>query len=441
MGVAVIELNDQELRVAQDGNIVVRSPAGAIVQGAEIKIGDAACREAYLHPRDHHNRFWYQLDQSGLPRSSREARHHADLAFKHLKHSHRAAGSPASMVFAIPGGYSKAQLALLLGIAEACKIDVRAFVDSAVAAAVCVAPGMFYHIEIQRHRAVITELMIDDNVTRTNVETVDGAGFDNLMTRFVTLVSDQFLTQSRFDPLHQANTEQLLYNEMPKWLTLLQSRRELKVHIEFRGSRFDARISKSDLISVAEQTYLDIHNRITRNDRCLIGSRLATMPGFLESRANQFVFTETAVLDGCAQHTRQLNDKKQGVGLLIKLEASSSPTIAVETSVTKTVPPKSDRSDNTPTHVLSGTNAYEITTTPLFLSKTGEALRTSSDCVVAHVTRNGTVTRLVTQNDARLRLNGQAVGSDAPLRLGDEITVEGSPCIYLPITVVPSANA
>ena len=97
MGVAVIELNDQELRVAQDGNIVVRSPAGAIVQGAEIKIGDAACREAYLHPRDHHNRFWYQLDQSGLPRSSREARHHADLAFKHLKHSHRAAGAGGAM--------------------------------------------------------------------------------------------------------------------------------------------------------------------------------------------------------------------------------------------------------------------------------------------------------------------------------------------------------
>ncbi len=440
MNVAVIELNDQELRVAQDGNIVVRSPAGAIVRGAEIKVGDSACREAYLHPRNYHNRFWYQLDQSGLPRSSREVRHHADLAFRHLKHSHQAAGSPASMVFAIPGGYTKTQLSLLLGIVEACKIDVRAFVDSAVAAAVCVAPGTFHHIEIQRHRAVITTLLIDDNVTRTNVETVDGAGFDNLMTRFVTLVSDQFLTQSRFDPLHQADTEQLLYNEMPKWLTLLQSRRELKVHIEFRGSRFDARISKSDLISVADQVYRDIHSRIASHDRCLIGSRLATMPGFVEFRENQFVLTEAAVFDGCTQLAERLSEKKQGVGLLVKLEASKSPTVAVAANVTKMVLHNSDRPDSTPTHILSGTSAYEINTTPLFLSKTGEALHTPSDCVVAHLIRNGTVTRLVAENDARLRLNGRPVQSDTPLRLGDEITVEGSPCIYLPITIA-AANA
>lgn len=441
MAAAVIELNDHELRVARDAKIVARSPACAIVQGSEIKIGDAACREAHLHPRDHHNRFWYQLDQAALRRSSRAARHHADLAFKHLEHVHKAAGSPASMVFAIPGGYSKEQLALLLGIAEACKIKVVALVDAAVAAAAdCVASGTFHHIEIQRHRTVITELLIDDNVTRTNVETIDGAGFDNLMARFVTFISDQFLAQSRFDPLHQANTEQLLYNEMSKWLTLLRARREIKVHIEFRGSRFEARISKGEIVAVAMQTYREIHDRIASHNRCLIGNRLAAMPGFVESRVNQFVLPESAVFDGCSELAERSVDKKRGVSLLTQLKTSRGPTIGTEAAVTETASPTSRPSENAPTHVLSGTSAYEITATPLYLSATGEALRTPSDHAVAHLTRNGTATHLVAENGARLRLNGRPAGADTPLRPGDEITVEGAACIYLPITVV-SADA
>ncbi len=439
MAAAVIELNDHELRIAKDGKIVARSPACAIVQGTEIKIGDAAYREAYLHPRDHHNRFWYQLDQAALRRSSRAARHHADLAFKHLEHVHKAAGSPALMVFALPGGYSKEQLALLLGIAEACKIQVVALVDAAVAAAAdCVAPGKFHHVEIQQHRTVITELLVDDTVTRTKVETIDGSGTDHLMTRFVSVISDQFLAQARFDPLHQANTEQLLYNELSKWLTLLRSRREIKVHIEFRGSRFEARISKSDIVAVAEQTYRDIHDRIPPHHRCLIGNRLAAMPGFAESRANQTVLPENAVFNGCTELAERSVDKKQGVSLLTRLKASSLPTIGTETAATTSLPAASRPTDNAPTHVLSGTNAYEITATPLYLFATGEALRTASEEAVAHLRRNGSATHLVAENGARLRLNGRPAGAETPLSPGDEITVEGAACIYLPITVVSS---
>lgn len=441
MAAAVIELNDHELRIAKDGKIVARSPGCAIVQGTEIKIGDAACQQAHLHPRDYHNRFWYQLDQAALRRSSRAARHHADLAFKHLEHVHKAAGSPTLMVFAIPGGYSKEQLALLLGIAEACKIKTVALVDAAVAASAnSVAPGLYRHIEIQLHRAVITELVIDENVNRTNVETIDGAGFDKLMSRFVAFVADQFLAQSRFDPLHQANTEQLLYNEMPKWLKLLHSRREIKVHIEFRGSRFEARISKSDIVTVAERTYRDIHDRIAAHDRCLIGNRLAAMPGFVESRTNQFVLTETAVFDGCAELAERQVDIKGGVGLLTQLKAANAPTIGSVTESAETAPQTFPTSTGAPTHVLSGTSAYEITAAPLYLSATGEAARAPTSGAVAHLRRSGTATHLVAENGARLRLNGRPAGADTPLRPGDEITVEGAACIYLPICVV-SADA
>jgi hypothetical protein len=434
---AIIEFNDHELRVAKEGKIVVRSAGCAIVQGAEIQIGQEACQQACIQPRDYHNRFWYQLDQSALRRSSRAARHHADLAFKHLEHVHKAAGAPTLMVLAIPGGFSREQLALLLGIAEACKIKTVAVVDAAVAAAAnCVAPGSYKHIEIQRHRAVITDIVIDEHVTRTNIEAIDGAGFDKLMAQFVAFFADQFLAQSRFDPLHQATTEQLLYNQMPKWLELLRSRREIKVHIEYRGSRFEVRIPKDDIVAVARPIYNNILDHRSLKDRCVIGSRLAAMPGFVESRTNQMVLPEAAVFGGCAALAERPADTKGGVRLLTQLPAAASPTIGkfLESAVQSR--PDSRSSTIVPTHVLCGANAYEITATPLYLSIDDSVERVCSKQSLASLRRNGIATYLVAENDARLRLNGRPVSDDTALGAGDEITVEGAACVYMPINVV-----
>lgn len=437
MAAAIIELNDHELRVAKDGKIVARSPGCAIVQGAEIKIGNEACKQAHIQPRDYHNRFWYQLDQSALRRSSRAARHHADLAYKHLEHVHKAAGVPTLMVFAIPGGFSKEQLALMLGIAEACKIKTVAAVDAAVAAAAdCVAPGSYKHIEIQRHRAVITDLAIEENVTRTNIEAIDGAGFDKLTASFVAFFADQFLAQSRFDPLHQANTEQLLYNEMPKWLELLHSRREIKVHIEYRGSRFEVRISKDDIVTVARPIYSNILDHISLHDGCLIGSRLAAMPGFVESRTNQVVLPEAALFGGCAALAERPANTKSGVRLLTQLPTAESPTIGNFPEPAAATRPDSSSSTIVPTHVLCGANAYEITATPLYLSIDDSVELVPSERSLASLRRNGIATYLVAENDARLRLNGRPVSGDTALGAGDEITVEGAACVYMPINVV-----
>ncbi len=435
MAAAIIELNDHELRIEKDAQIVARSPGCAIVRGTNIEVGETACKQAHLHPRDYHNRFWYRLDQASLRKSSRAARHHADLAFKHLEQLHKAAGTPPAVVFAIPGGFNDNQLALLLGIAEACKINTVALVDAAVASAAdCVAPGTYRHIEMQLHRAVVTDLVVDDHVTRGAAEIIDGAGFDSLYGRFVAFIADQFLAQSRFDPLHQANTEQLLFNELPNWLQLLHARREIRVHIDYRRARFEAKLSRDDLVAVAEPTYRDIRDRLAAHDRCLIGSRLAALPGFSVSPGNEFVLAETAVFGGCAELAQRAAAPSGGLSLLNRLKAADAPSVGLPTEV------RSQRraqpgSTETATHLLCGARAYELVG-PLYLTTDGGADQSRSTRSIANVRRNGTATLVSSENGARLRLNGMPIEADVTIVAGDELTVEGATVVYFPISVV-----
>lgn len=435
MAAAVLELNDYELRLERDAKIVVRSPGCAIVKGTDIEVGEAACQQAHLHPRDYHNRFWYQLNQSALRKSSRAARHHADLAFRHLEHIHKAAGAPEAMVFAIPGGVGKEQLALLLGIADACKIKTIALVDAAVASAAdCVAPGSYRHIEIQLHRAVITDVVVDDDVSRGDVEIIEGTGFDKLSARFVAFVADQFLAQSRFDPLHQASTEQVLFNELQSWLKLLHARREIKVHIEYRRTRFEARIARDELIAIAQPTYNEIRDRIATHDVCLIGSRLAALPGFVDTPARQLILPESAVFGGCAELAER-SAPSGGLTLVTRLKASEAPTVAAAG-----VSPPADQivaPTTAMTHILCDARAYEIPAAPLYLTAGGVVESSLTGRAVASLHRNAKAVGVASENGARLRLNGLPVGANAEVSAGDEITVEGAAVVYFAISVVP----
>ena len=434
MATCVVELNDQQVRVTKDGEILVRSRGCAILKGSEIEIGEAACRKAHLHPREFHNRFWYQLNQAGLRKPTPNARHHADLAFNHLEHIHKAAGSPKSMLFAVPGGFSKEQLALLLGIAAACKITISELVDSAVAsAASCVAPGAYRHIEMQLHRTVITDLSIGDYVSRTNVEILDGVGFHALEQRLVAFIADQFLAQSRFDPLHQANTEQLLFNELPNWLELLDRQREIVVHIDYRRSRFEARLSREGIVEVVQPFYLEIQDRLLRDDRCLIGERLGTMPGFADSQKNQIVLPEDAVFNGCATLVEKSHTENNGVSLITKVPATGSPSVGNFPTTTNR---RTSSVATLPTHLLCGATAYALTDHPLSLSKNGDIKNSTGQSTVATISREDNTIAVQSSSGALLFVNRSPIEKISTLRVGDVITIEGTSVVYNLIRVV-----
>ena len=429
MSAAIIELNDHEIRLARDAAVLARSPSGAIIRGNTIEVGEQAIAQALLNPREYHNRYWYQLDQAPLRRATRAARHHADLAFRQLEQLYRDAGKPETVVFAVPGGFSKAQLALLLGIVEACHMRAVALVDAAVASAAAqVGPGRYQHIDMQLHRTVVTELNIGATVERGQVDIIDGVGFDKLTDRLVAFVADQFLAQSRFDPLHQAGTEQLLHNEMPLWLDLLNTQREIKVHLDFRGSRFEARIAREEIVGVAEASYRSIHDRLSANATWLASSRLAGLPGFVDYHRGCAVLGDTAVFEGAAALAQTETPTASGLSLIASLPASTSPTI--------TSTPRAAASRAAPsliaTHIVSGARAFPLSADGIYLNTDGSISSTANARTVAQAKLTGNGAVISAENGATVRVNG-LVTADSVFGAGDEITIEGAAPVYLPV--------
>jgi hypothetical protein len=122
VSLAVLELNDAALLLGDAGGVVVRSPGFALLTADAPVLGEAARAVARIDPRRTNNQFWQRLGTEPLHHAPTHTRHHADIGYRHLLHVHELGGKPAEVLLAVPGSFTREQLALLLGIAERCQI-------------------------------------------------------------------------------------------------------------------------------------------------------------------------------------------------------------------------------------------------------------------------------------------------------------------------------
>jgi hypothetical protein len=435
MTASIIELNDQEVRLARDNEIVVRSRGAAIVTNSGVEVGSTANQQVHLNPRDSYQKFWYQLNQAALRSPSKSARHHADLAYLHLLQVLTEGGKPEKVVLAIPGGFSKEQLGLLLGIIHACGVEVIAMVDAAVAeAASCAGSGEYCHVEMQKYRTVITHLTVDEQVVRHRLDVLDDIGTEKISRLLVEFIADQFLVQSRFDPLHQANTEQILFNEIPNWIDLLRKRKETDIHIEFRQRRFDARLKRSAVVELLDPVYDEIREQLTRREHCLIGSRLARLPGFNIQDSRMFLLPETAVFEGCRDLLRGTGDASKELRLQTNLPASTEPTIGNVYFAT----PNRETSDSARivTHILCKGTAYPVTSASSYFSDVGQVSAVEADNSVFQIWQKGSGLLLRRCHSIRVSKNDTPVDVETTVEVGDRITSDRSKFVFEPIHVV-----
>ena len=260
MSSVAIELNDAGVAIAKDGALLQESPGYALVDGDRVLVGTEAQRKARLQPRHVHSEFWERLGSDPLPRPSRLARCQADLARAHLAHLWGPLSEDCdSVIFAVPGSFSRTQLGLLLGIAQSISIPVVGMVDGAVAGIPDFTPkaegrgragsdSKLLHVDLQLHRAVVTRLCRTPTLRRTNVDTSSRVGLAVLWDACVASIAEEFVRQTRFDPLYRARTEQQLYDLLPRCLERL--RQDTRVAIRMNDGSKSRRIvlQRSQLI-------------------------------------------------------------------------------------------------------------------------------------------------------------------------------------------------
>jgi hypothetical protein len=284
----VLEINDIGLTVSDGKKTLLSSPACALLDGNNIEVGEKAFRKSRLRPLWANNRFWSRLDQAKLTNPSGRFQTNADLAHAHLEHVwHELAGAADnSLLVVVPSTWDQPQLGLLLGIAADLNIPVSGLVDSAVAAGLSLEPGVpQLHLDLQQGKFVLTEMQIRTQLSRTGVFIVCEKGLSAIRDAWANIIADVFVRQTRFDPLHKAETEQQLYNKLDGWLAEIEADGSATLEMIAGEKSYTVQVAGDQLLSASSSIYPQIVQQIRPRAKGIlaISHRLADFPGLKDS--------------------------------------------------------------------------------------------------------------------------------------------------------------
>ncbi len=324
---AVLEINDVGLLLSLDAEPILESPGYAMLDDKEIVVGDDALSQSRLQPNRIQNRFWDQLSMEELPKPMGLARNYADLAYAHLRSisTRLLSQSDNRIVFAVPGTYHRQQLALLLGMAKECGLDVVGLVDTAVAASPHAVPGhSLYFLDIFLHRTILTELQQGVRLKRSRVDVLGNIGITTLYDRWANRIADLFVTETRFDPMHVAQTEQVLYDHLPGWLRELENTGAAELELPTGRKSYHVTAKRERVLEATSahfrQIAEQINTRIGTNGPVAlqISHRIAALPGLSAELAQQvdcqiIELEREAAARGAVRHGEHLAQQGKGV--------------------------------------------------------------------------------------------------------------------------------
>ncbi len=436
-----IHINDAGITLLGKDRIVYREPGFAWLGDDKLETGNEAFAKARVDPRRIQHRYWSELVTDSL-RDSRFAHlSAADLVSRQLEQIWKAAGKGVTELYvAVPPYMNSQHLGLFLGIAGELKIPVAAMVDASVAAtrreyrnAVPV------HIDMGLHATTLSRLSQQGAAQAERSDVLESCGVYALYDGWLNTVAEAFVQQSRFDPLHTAETEQMLVNRLGGWLTEAARSDHVEMQLEYAGTTYSASLESLALIGAAAPIYQQISSKLRAIYRAeetpalQVSDRVARLPGLTEMLKARvggevFVLEPGATARGALARCRQGAGDAGGISLIRQLPWDQA-AVEIEQHADE------HSEEGTPTHLLYGHTAYAIGNLALVLgSQEGEETRQitlasdmpgvsrrhcslrkkNGQCVLEDHSRYGTF------------LNGHRIDGSSVLQVGDIVRV-GSP--------------
>jgi hypothetical protein len=441
-----IELVDAGLQIMSSrGQLSRPSPGLAVVDGPELAVGVDAESIARLKPRRLHSRFWQELGTTPLGRPFPGFLRTADLAHAHLKTVWDAEGAGAEEVFvAVPGTFTEEQLALFLGIARDLAVPVRGLIDSAVAAVSDreVTPHCL-HLDLHLHRAVLTVLERGDEVVRTAVHLEPRVGLLGLRDTWAHVIAQAFVRATRFDPLHLAASEQVLYAQLSDHLRVLGERDSTRVRFSSGGRQHAVVLERSRVVDVAAGSYNALSSLVEANvsqdeTTLLLSHHVAGLPGLVE-RLEALPGVAVAALHpaaaggGALAHADRIRSQGPAFPLI-----SSLPGVDARPPGPVTIPmrPPTEAADQLPTHLVLDGIAHLISDEPLTLGPTGIEETAHTDRNLATIRRLAGQAVLEAPAEAGVIVNGESFEGSTGLAAGDRLGMVDTVLEILVVTMV-----
>jgi len=436
MSVKVIELNDSAVSVSDETGLLARSPGFAVIGDRGLEVGRAAEQQARLRPTSSFNKFWHQLSLEPLGYSIGNVRHFADLAYAHLLHVAEEAELDGDVIFAVPGNFTSQQLAILLGLARQCPFSPVGVVDAALASAMKLVqkPNIIF-ADIQLHQALLTRFSITDgHLQRESVVQIPEAGLQSFVNLVMQLATGLFVQQCRFNPQHNAESEQQLYNSLPGWLGQFgKNRSSLLMEIKSDSAVHQAKVPWETLIQKLDDFYTRIHQQIGSvsqlpDTQIVISSSLANLPNFTSSlpgSGDLQIAVPESLGKTCIELEQYISSDDDGFQFVTRLPLAGE--VDVRQTATPQNEPASDSAD--PTHVLYGSFALPLGKVTISNDSeedhsgnvNGKNIQLAIDGLpdyLGQIEKDGSQVSIVC-GEAGALLNGEKIAGRQQLELGD----------------------
>lgn len=366
MSLKVIELNDNALRVGDESGILVESPGFALAFDKQLQLGDVAKQQARIHPTSSYNKYLHELSLDPISHVP-GIRHFADIAYAHLLHLAEKGDVDGDVIFAVPGNFTRQQLAILLGLAKQSPFQAVGMVDSALVAAHAAAhTGSIIYAEMQLHQVVLTKIVaVGNSLRRESVIQVPGVGSQNFMDLMMQLATGLFIEQCRFNPQHDAESEQQLYNALPLWLKQDgNDQNSLLLELKANTTVHTAKMPRESLINNLSRHYKSIGQQVAElavagDSKLLLSPDFAELPGF-RSFLGESIELELLPADAISRSVILNRDSIASSDDQIQLTTSLPNVAEPKKAGEKSHSPSAGAKQEKATHVLIGSTAISL---------------------------------------------------------------------------------
>ena len=437
--IASIDLNDHYM-VASQGDNSIQSCGFALIENSLV-LGLQARDQSRLFPKEINNLYWKELNQLPLKHPKKlasEVRSHADLCWHQLKNFSEQLSVDSAIVVP-PAHYSDEQLSLLLGITESLKISVSSLVNRPLLLSVANGYQETHRsVELQLHQTVLTDINVENHIaTLGESEILSGIGILDIYDHLARYIQRLFINTTRFDPLHDAKTEQLVYDSIPNWLEATRKQSSIKIEVSHAGNVYHSTLSSEDVRNATQEPITALLNAIGNDTKKIVVSRLIKQ--LLELHTNDLsnmLQNDLSAHEACEKLANQLTHH-QNAGYIETLyfvpedgetnqnaNAGTYDDIGLKIST----PPITNDTDtdaagaiSIATHLLVGTTAWSGKFS-LTLSDQGfVASREQPKFVLAKLNFDPSLGMIFTPSSNDFMCNGQAVHQPITLHAGDTI--------------------
>jgi len=365
-----IEVNDAAITVADADGVLRSEPGVAVVERGRIVTGLEAAALARLKPRDTSLTHWSKLDVA--PGSAAAPGRHstAELAHAQLERLWKETGAGATeVVLVVPAKFPNDALGILLGLAEDCAIPVVAIVDAAAAVSTKPWPGrLLIHVDADLHTVFVTPLAQGERVAAEAPVTLDSMGLAGVAEAIARRIAEMFVLATRFDPLHDAATEQRLYDALPAALAAIARESKATIALSDRNETFEIVVEGQALLGAVRGFYRAVRQLVAQMRKAQAGlvvqlsDRLAGLPGLTEELGRLDGASLILLPPGHAARSAlavldSLERNGQGVRLHRRLPWREAPAEAAA-PVAKAEPAAS--AEPRPTHIVYRGIAYPV---------------------------------------------------------------------------------